>query len=104
MTKKDLSEIQKMMILTFNDGFEQVVVPKLEEMKEEIGGKIKESEERVKKELREEFKAGQQSLSDRFEEVEVDVREINRKMDRIMDNDSEQNKRLDKVERIVKAN
>ncbi len=89
MTKKDLEEIRKMMILTFNDGFEQVVVPRLEEIEERI--------ESVNRDLKAEFKKGQQSLSNRFEEME-------RKMDLIVKSDIEQNKRLDRVERIVKAN
>ncbi len=93
MTKKDLVQMQKMMILTFNDGFEQVVVPRLEEMEERFDKKLG----KMGKELREEFKRGQQNLSNTLEEVV-------RKVDGIAEGQKDDRRRLEKVERIVKAN
>lgn len=89
-----MEELSKMMVQTFNDGCEQVIFPRLEIMQEEIEVKIEESERRIKKELREEFRTGQQSLANSLEEV-------SRKLDYVA---KDHGKRLDKVERIIKAN
>jgi len=93
MDKKFLEEMQKMMVQVFNDGYEQLIMPRIDELEEKFEKKL----DKMGKELREEFKKGQQSLSNRFEEVE-------RKMDLIVKSDVEQNKRLDRIERVVKAN
>ncbi len=97
MTEENMKQLQKMMVLTFNDGFAQVVMPRLEQMHEEAENKIKESENRIKKELREEFKKGQQSLARTLEAVV-------RKLDEIIPEHKDYGKRLDNLERIVKAN
>lgn len=111
MTKKDLEEMQKMMILTFNNGFEQVVVPRLEDMEERLEAKMDESEKRIKDEFRDEFKKGQQSLSNRLETVErkmdhMDLKmdNLDSKMDQVITENNTDGKRLDKLERVIRAN
>jgi len=108
MTQDEINQLKKMFVQVFNDGCEQVIFPRLQNMQEEIeeklGGKIVDSEKRIKKELREEFKSGQQSLSNRLEEVEVGTGQLNKKMDQVVKENKDYGKRLDKVEIIVKAN
>src|SRR3989344_7990166 len=106
MTKEDLEQFKKVMIQVFNDGCEQVLFERFEELEE----KIKESEESVKNELREEFKRGQKSLSNRLEEMEVDISgikkdmsQMNQKMDQVVGKNEDYGRRLDKVEIIAKA-
>jgi len=105
----------------FNDGYQQLIMPRFEELEE----KIDQSKKEVKRELTETFKAGQQSLSNRLEvverkvdqvesklgEVERKVDKMDKKIDQVVASDKdqdyqikEQRKRLDKVEIIVKAN
>lgn len=107
MTKEEMEQLQKMMILTFNDGFDKVVVPRLDEMEEGFEERL----EKTVKKLREEFKKGQVSLSNGFEdlsngfeEMKQDMKSMDRKMDEIVKKDVEQDKRLDKIEVIIKAN
>lgn len=103
MNKKFLEDMQKMMIQVFNDGYEQLIMPRFEEMEERFDKQDK-SLKKVKQELKQEFKAGQQSLSSRLEVVERKVDKIDKKLDQVIINDKDQNHRIKEVERIVKAN
>jgi len=93
MTKNDKEELQKMMILTFNQGFEELVIPRIEDMEERFDKKLN----KMGKELREEFKKGQQSLSRDIEEIDI-------KVDQIIKENKDHGMRLEKVERIAKTN
>lgn len=103
MTQKDFDKMENMMMKVVGDGLEAVVFPKFDKIDERFE-KMEQSMKRMKEELIEMFKRGQKSLSNRLEEVEVDVREINKKIDKVVEKDKDYGKRLDKVERIVKAN
>lgn len=89
VSKEFLSEMRRVMVEVFNEGCEQVLFPRFEELEQKIDG--------TKKELREEFKKGQQSLSRTLEEV-------SRNVDQTAKEDRDYRKRLEKVEGIVKAN
>lgn len=117
MTKKNMEETRKMMMEVVGEGLEEVVLPefgKIDERFQRMDGNMK----KMKEELIEMFQRGQKSLSNRLEEMEVDMSEMrgkiagvesnlegmNGKMDQIVENNKDYGKRLDKVERIVKAN
>ena len=95
MTKKEMEELTKMMMRMFNDGVEAVILPEFGKIDERFE-KVEENMKKLKTELIESFKAGQQSLSTTIEEV-------SRKVDEISETKG-YGKRLDKLERIVKAN
>ncbi len=110
MTKKEMEEFTRIVMKVVGDGFEAVVFPEFSKIDKRFEGidkrfeKMEQNMEKMRKELLEAFRNGQQSLSNRFEEVEVDVKEIKRKVEKNAEKDFEQERRLDKIERIVKAN
>ncbi len=91
------------MMEVVGEGLEEVVLPefgKIDERFQRMEGSMK----RMKEELIEMFQRGQKSLSNRLEEVEVGMGELNKKMDQIVKENKDYGRRLDKVERVVKAN
>lgn len=78
MDKSSTKQIKEIMMQVFNEGSEEVLFPRLDNMQEEIEVRIKESEKRIKKELSKEFKAGQRSLNERLEVVERDMDKMGR--------------------------
>lgn len=90
-----LGQMREMMVGVFNEGCEKVIFPRMDNMQDELEEKITQSEIRIKKELREEFYKGQQSLSNTLEEVIV-------KLDKVVENQKAESRRIDKLERVVK--